>query len=294
MFKKYTSNNNQIDIEIFTSFKCNQDCDYCSNKPVDADSMGDFSVLQLPYISNLITFMKSDDAFAGKDINISFMGGEPTILNSFNLMHKWVNTLNVGVKIYTNLTQISELLALDLSNTSIYATYHNGSSVIPFDAWLDNAVVLSSKCDLYLNWLCSADNIDDQLEKYEYITDRFDLNIKLTPTNQLLASDLYEKYAHHFNMNPSCDATVVYNDGSSNSGVLNSDVFKPNSTTGCVCTPFTFFVDVNGELYNCSNNIRRKPLFNVSESGKYPLMSKSMVCVHSECFCGFNNTLEFV
>ena len=290
-----------MNILIFVVDKCNYRCEYCYNRFPRTLKSADLNLFS--------KFIKDIKVKTNRKLNISLIGGEPTLNPNIHSFIENVKELeNVTVELLTNLSQPLEYYIKCLKNdVKIAASWHSNQKdknnldyvkkimEIPYEYYEKNMIEVRIMFE-YENW-SSSDMVYNLLfNKYKKwmeisLLTKNDGSIYPYTEEQIQKYHEYVKklkYMRDF-------FTLVYSDGSKkqvsfNDMYLNSSVnfqlWKCNAGLDYI------YIHVDGNVFNCQSYYEHgmKPICNIHETnGEYKKeLFKPCICRVDYCSCDFD------
>lgn len=285
---KYTPNEKVFIAEVILTTVCNQECEYCICEIPTNPCPTHMEVTQIPHLIKMFKYIKDNDVFGHDGFGISVLGGEPTMYPYLKYLYTELNNLELPLTLITNGTNVEILHELDLSNTTVFATYHASDCDIPFDVWYSDLSKVDAKIVMY-NMLSTEYNVEEQIANYESV-DPSHKRI-LNPIDRFPEHESYDKYKSYLSERDDLEATIEYSDGE----IVDkkwTEYYLCNefNVFGFKCETSIIFINELGNVYRCANDImRERPLFNLRDDTFNILKSCDVVCPYTKCGCGDKN-----
>lgn len=292
-----------LNILAYTVDRCNFKCEYCYNRKPRRNTEIDINALS--------TFIRSirDQTPVSRKINISLIGGEPTLHSrALELCQILLQLENTNVELLTNFSQpVEYYLPLLENGVCIAASWHSKTDdkknwdyvekmknipekyfarnqvevriMMENDNWENSRAVFNALYPRFKKYVEISLLTRDDGTSYEY-TDK-----QLKEYNQLI---ILTKYKRDF-------FTLEYNDGTKKRVSFEDIYLNPRVNFHlwkCNAGQDYIYIHVDGTVYNCQSYYEhnRKPICNIFQTGlKYQKeLFKPTICSVEYCSCDFD------
>lgn len=238
---------------------CNFSCPYCFQKNSnDLKKINSY----YPIVNKIIDKINNElNKLNGKQIEIAFMGGEPTLINLYNIIQKIEPKSNfISFKIFTNfsasLEKYQKIFSLENDNKRIGLSISIHDDIINFDNYIKKVLKLKKKIFNMSIVVLTEKNYINYL-KYRTIFKGIriipqlckDYNNYNSFSKILTPEEIIKKLPEHFTKEYIINNSIVTKDKIFADKILNNK--------RKICTPKTEIYS-NGIISDCSKNIRDK------------------------------------
>jgi sulfatase maturation enzyme AslB (radical SAM superfamily) len=290
-----------INVLLFVADRCNFSCPYCYNFFPRTNGLADLDLM--------FRFVEDMKRKTGRRLNISLIGGEPTLHPELRKFLERLGTPeDIQVEIITNFTfDLDYALWLLERNVKIAASWHGTKSDPANSKYISKMLALPMKYferDLIeVRIMFERDNWNNSVKAYELLLPRYKKWIEISLLTDKSGQpyhytqgqiDLYHKFTRELKYvrdfftlrySDGTEKQVSFNDMYLNP-LVNFHLWKCNSGLDYV------YVHADGKVYNCQSYYEhgRNPICSLKETnGEYVKeLFKPCICSVDYCSCDFD------